>query len=210
MDDLGGFVDLEQAEVAATGDRQQDPACPFDGGFEQRAGDSSPGRAERSAFTGGAPDAHQRRTGVGHDHLHVGEVGVDHAGGGDEVGDALHALQQHLVGHLEGVDHRRLLVGDGEQPVVGDDDLGVDLLLQLLDARLGLDRAATALEGERAGDHTDGEGPDALGDLSDHRSGARSGTAALARGDEDHVGPLEDLFDLLAVLFGRGPAHLGI
>ena len=161
VDDLGRLVDLEQAEVAATGDGEQDAAGALDGGLEQRAGDGGPGRVERPTLARAVADAHEGGAGVAHDHLHVGEVGVDQARRGDEVGDALHALQQHLVGHLERVEHRGLLVGDGEQAVVGDDDEGVDLLLQLLDAGLGLHRAAAALEAERAGDHADGERADA-------------------------------------------------
>ena len=114
--------------------------------------------AETARFVAaGLADAHQCRAGVGQDHLHVGEVGVDQAGRGDQVGDARHALQQDLVGHLERVEHARLLVGDGQQAVVGDDDERVDLLLQPLHAGVGLHRAAAALEAERAGDDADGE-----------------------------------------------------
>ena len=50
----------------------------------------------------------------------------------------------------------------------------------------------------------------ALGDLGDDRRAAGAGAAALARGDEDHVGALEHLFDLVAVLLGRLAADLGI
>ena len=47
VDDLGRLVDLEQAEVAAAGDVEQDAAGALDGGLEQRAGDGGPGRVER-------------------------------------------------------------------------------------------------------------------------------------------------------------------
>ena len=119
-------------------------------------------------------------------------------------------LQQDLVGHLEGVEHRRVLVGDRQQAVVGDDDLGVDRLLQALDALLGLHRAAPALEAERAGDHGDRQGPDAPGDLGDDRGGAGAGAAALARGDEHHVGPGDGLLDLGSVGLSRLAADIGI
>ncbi len=75
---------------------------------------------------------------------------------------------------------------------------------------LGLHRAAPALEAERPGDHADGQGAERLGDLGHDRGAAGSGAAALAGGDEHHVGALEDLLDLLAVLLGGGPAHLGV
>ena len=57
---------------------------------------------------------------------------------------------------------------------------------------------------ERARDDADGERADlVLGDLGDHRRGAGAGAAALAGGDEDHVGALERLLDVVARL-GRG------
>ena len=52
--------------------------------------------------------------------------------------------------------------------------------------------------------------PTALGDLGDDRRAAGAGAAALARGDEHHVGALEHLFDLLAVLLGGLAADLGV
>ena len=81
---------------------------------------------------------------------------------------------------------------------------------RLLDARLGLHRAAPALEGERPGDDADGERAEALGDLGDDRGAAGAGAAALAGGDEDHVGALEHLLDLVAVLLGGLAADLGV
>jgi hypothetical protein len=78
------------------------------------------------------------------------------------------------------------------------------------DACLGLHRAAAALEGEGAGDHTDGERAQFLGDLGHDRSAPRARAAALAGSDEDHVGALEHFFDLVAVLLGRALAHLRV
>src|SRR5690606_34901890 len=102
-------------------DVEQDATGPLDGGLEQRRGDGGAGGGDGTPLARTEADAHEGGTGVVHDHLHVGEVGVDEAGRGDEVGDALHALEEDLVGHLERVQHRRLVVGDGEQPVVRDD-----------------------------------------------------------------------------------------
>ena len=51
--------------------------------------------------------------------------------------------------------------------------------------------------------HADGQRADLLlGDLRDDRRRARAGAAALARRDEDHVGALQRLLDLVAVLLG--------
>ena len=57
-------------------------------------------------------DAHQRRAGVVHDRAHVGEVEVDQAGDRDEVGDALDALAQDVVGFAERLEDRRAALDD--------------------------------------------------------------------------------------------------
>ena len=83
-------------------------------------------------------DAHQRRAGVAHDRAHVGEVEVDQAGHRDQVGDALHALAQDVVGLAEGVEDGGAALDHRQQPLVRDHDQRVDLLAQRADALLGL------------------------------------------------------------------------
>ena len=84
------------------------------------------------------------------------------------------------------------------------------LSFSFCDARLGLHRAAAAFEAERTRHDTDRQRADLLGDLRDDGRAAGAGAAALARGDEHHVGALQHLFDLLAVLLGGLAPDLGI
>lgn len=147
-DQLGGLVDLEQAEVGAAGDGEQDAACAVDGGFQERRGDRHLGRRHGAVVAAGRADAHERGTRLGHHGLHVGEVEVDQTGRGDEVGDALNTGQQDLVRRLEGVEDGDLAVRDGQQPVVRDDDEGVDLFAEFRDAVLGLVGPTPSFEGE--------------------------------------------------------------
>ena len=154
----------------------------------------------------GAADAHQRRAGVAHDRPHVGEVEVDDAGHGDQVGDALDALAEDVVGDPERLGHRRPLLDHLQQAVVLDHDQRVDAVAQVLDALLGLLRALAALERERLRDDADGQRLELAAELGDDRRAARAGAAALAGGDEDHVGALERLLQLVAALLrGREP-----
>ena len=78
----------------------------------------------------------------------------------DEVGDALHALAQHVVGDAERLDHRGLLVEHREQAVVGHDDQRVDLGAERLDPGLGLVGALGPLEAERLRHDADGQRAD--------------------------------------------------
>ena len=81
---------------------------------------------------------------------------------------------------------------------------------KLRDAGVGLHRTAATFERERTGHDTDRERADLLRDLRDDGRATGAGAAALARGDEHHVGALQHLFDLGAVLFGGLATDLGI
>ncbi len=209
-DQLRGLVDLEETEVRAAGDGEQHAAGAVDGRLQEGRGDRHLRGGHRAVVAARRADAHEGRAGLGHHGLDVGEVEVDQTRGGDQVGDALDTRQQYLVRGLERVEHAHLAVRDGQQSVIGDHDEGVDLVTQAGDAVLGLVRAATALEGERAGDHTDRQGAERAGDVGDDGGAAGAGAAALSRGHEDHVGPLEDLLDLLTVVLGRLAADVWV
>jgi hypothetical protein len=209
-DELGRLVDLEQAEVGPTGDREQDAVRTVDGRLQQRTGDGHLRRGHRPVLAARRPDAHQRRPRVGHHALDVGEVEVDQPWCGDEVGDARDTLQEHLVGLLERVEHAHLPVADRQQPVVGDDDEGVHLVAQGVDAVLGLGGALLALERERPGDDADSQCAERPGDPGDDRRAAGAGAATFTGGDEHHVGALEHLFDVLGVVLGRLVADIGV
>ena len=155
-------------------------------------------------------DTHKRAAGVLHDHANVGEVGVDETRRRNEIGDSLHAVQQHIVCHAKRRQHRCLVVGDVEQAIVRDDDQCVDFLAQGLDPDFGLHRAATAFEPERARHDRNRQRADAARHFGHDRGAAGTGAAALTRGDEHHVGALEDLLDLVAVVVCGLAPDLGI
>ena len=139
LDDLGRLVDLEQAEVVAAGDVEQDPGralrpTPPAAATRWRSWPPRRPGSRRPAIA----DPHQRAAGVVHDRAHVGEVEVDQPGDGDQVGDALNALAQDVVGLAEGVEDRGAPLDDREQLLVGDHDQGVDVVAQALDALMGL------------------------------------------------------------------------
>src|SRR5262249_18653417 len=93
----------------------------------------------------------------------------------------------------------------------GDDDQRVDLAPEAFDALLRGGHPLLALELERLGDGANGEGADLLlGDLGDHRRGARAGPTTLAAGDEDHVRALEGVLHLIARFGGRAGPDLGV
>src|ERR1700704_51720 len=144
-DDLGRLLDLLQGDALAAVDRR----------LEQRAGNGLLRGVLGPGVAGAVADAHQRLTGVLHDRLDVGEVEVDDARLGDEVGDALDALAEDVVRHAERFLEGRLGAGDLREPVVRDDDERVDLAAQGLDALLGRVVADAALKSERPRDDAD-------------------------------------------------------
>ena len=123
----------------------------------------------------------------------------------DQVGDALHRAQQHVVRGAEGLDHRGVAAEHGDQLLVRDGDQRIAVLAEFLDALQRHLHAATAFERERLGDHRDGQDAHLLGELRDDGRRARAGAAAHAGGDEHHVGALQGIHDAFAI-FQRGLA----
>ena len=115
------------------------------------------------------------------------------AGLGDDLRDAAHRVQQHVVGLLEGLERRGRAAGDLDEALVRDHDQRVDGGAQLADALFGLAQAAASLEAERLGDDADGQRAEVLADAGDDGSRAGAGAAAHAGGHEHHVGAAEFL-----------------
>jgi hypothetical protein len=119
-------------------------------------------------------------------------------------------LPKDVVGDPECLHDRGLLLDHLKQAVVLDHDQRVHLLAEVLDPQLRLLGALAPLERERPRHDAHRERAELPRDLGDHRRGARTGAAALAGGDEDHVRALEGVLDLVATLLCRGLADGGV
>ena len=209
--DLGRLVHLDEREIVAARDREQDAACADDLRVDERRAQRALRSLSRAVLSGRVADSHERGAGVLHDRSDVGEVEVDEAGGRDQVTDPLDALAQHVIRDLERVDHRRRAVEHLEESVVGDDDDGVAGGAQLVDAALGCGSPAGSLEPKRRRDDPDREGSELACDSRYDRCGPGTRAAALACGDEDHVRPAQRRLELVECLLGgRAPdARIG-
>ncbi len=94
-------------------------------------------------------------------------------------------------------------IHDLQQAIVGNGDEGVHLLLESFDALISHLPTAAALEGERLGDHADGQRPRLSGEAGNDRRGACTGAATHPSGDEHHVGAIDHLKKVIARLLGR-------
>ena len=194
---------------SAAGDRDEEALGALQRRLvEQRIGDRLLGGLDGAPLAGSFARAHHRLAHLAHHGADVGKVEIDQAFLDDEVDDAGDARIEHLVGHDKGLGEGRLLVGDAEEVLVGNDDQGVDAGLQLADALLGNAHAASAFELEGLGDHADGEDPLVAGGAGDDRRRARAGAAAHAGGDEHHVRAVQVIGDLVDRFFGGGAADL--
>jgi hypothetical protein len=205
------FLEFADGEVHAGGDVHQHALGAGEVHvLQQRALQRRLGRAHRAVLADGDSGTHHGHAHLRHDRAHVGEVHVDETRPGDDVRDALHRAQQHLIGRLEGVDEGDLAAQHRSQLVVGDHDQGIDVLGQFGDALLRREHALVALEAEGLGHHRHHQDVHLLRHLRHHRRGAGTGAAAHTGGDEHHVGALQHLLDAVAVLEGRLAAHVRV
>ena len=177
---------------------------------EQRARDGLLRGLHGAVLAAADAGAHQRRAAVLHDGAHVGEVHVDDAGRGDEAGDALRGVQQHLVGLLERVLERDPLPDDREQALVRARRSSCPRCLRSSAMPISACRIRFR-PSNRNGLVTmpTVSAPMSRASCGDDRRRAGAGAAAHAAGHEDQVGPLERRDDLVAVLLDRLPADLG-
>ena len=202
-DNLGSGVDFVQSDVGGRGDIDDNASRAGNLGLQQGAGDGGHGGLLGLVLAAGVAHAHVGVAGVLHNRLYILEVQVDNAGQLNQVGDGLHALAQHVIGHDKGVGQSDALLADQLQALVGDDHQGVHLLPQGGNAFFSLLHAALALKGEGLGDDAHGEGALLPGNLGHPGGSAGAGAAAHAGGDEHHVGVLQDVGNGLAA-FLRG------
>ena len=209
-DGVHHLVHLLQLHRVARGDVHQHPprAGQVDV-LEQRRVNGLFRRHLRALGTRGRGRAHHRHAVLAHHGAHVGEVHVHHAGAVDHLGDARDGAVQHVVRGAERVFVGHVLPEDLHEAIVGDDDEGIDVLLELLDAHRG-DLLPLALEAEGLGDHRHREDAHLARDLRDHRRRARARAPAHAGGHEQHVRAGDEVLDALAVLLGRQPPDLGV
>ena len=201
-DNVCCLVHFEDAQILAAGHIEQHALRPVNAHFEQGAGNCHVDRINHAAVALAKAHRHQGRAALGHDGLHIGKVHIDQATLRDQVADALDALAQHVVRHLERLGEGSVFAGRLEQAVVGDNDQGIHDGAQLVNARLGGLAAMITLEGEGARHHAHGQRAEVVGDARQDGRSAGAGAAAHARRHEDHIGTLELLVDIFLVLFG--------
>ena len=118
--------------------------------------------------------------------------------------------RRNVVGHLEGVLRRDLLLADDVQPLVGDEQQRVDVLLEPLDTLFRRLLPPDALKPERRRDNADRQSTGLADDLRDDGGSACAGPTTHASGDEDHVCVAGDLVDLFPALLGGPGAQVGV
>ena len=119
-------------------------------------------------------------------------------------------LSKHLVGTAERIHERYGRITHLEESVVGDHDEGVAALAKRRDADLGLIAAAFALEGERPCHHADRQRAELARDGRHDGRATGTGAAALACGDEHHVGAAEQFLDVVLGVLGGLAADLRV
>ena len=187
-DSIDDLLHLEEFQVLGAYDMDQKLSCGGDVDLlQQRVQDNRFCRALGTVFACGFDGRNEGASAAFHHRAYIGEIAVDDSRARHQVGDAAHAGRQDLVGGCKRLLHRSRVGRDAKQVLVVDDRQGVDDRLQLCHASVCDLATLFAFESERGCDDGDGENFQLLGDLGDHRSRARSCSAAHACGEKDHL-----------------------
>ena len=187
-DKIAGLLDHVKRHIGRTGDVDDNAACTVNGCFKQRTCDCFLGGLNSAVCASAAADAHVSAACVLHNALDVRKVKVDIAGNLNGIGNALNALPENLVSLAESVLHAQRFIAEKLEPFVRDNNKAVNVLLKLADTVLSLLHTSSALKFERLCYNADRESAELPCNLGNNGSSARSGAAAHACGDENHIG----------------------
>ena len=205
-----GFIDLHQAHVFASSDRDDHPLRTLHRhAVEERVGNRAFGGLKCTAVAFGFAGTHHRLAHFVHHRTHVGKVEVDEARHDHQVGDAPYALLQHFIGKQKCFLESRIRVGDQEEVLVRNDDQRVNMLLEFGNPRVCRAHSPRTFEQEGLGDDPYRQNVHFTGRAGDNRGSACSGAAAHAGCDEAHMRTLQCAFDLLDRFFGGCTSDFG-
>ena len=148
--------------------------------------------------------------GILHNAGDIRKVQINKAGILDEVRNAGYSLTKNIVGDFKRICQSDLLVGRVLQAVVGDDQKGVNLAEQFLDADIRLIHPAFAFKLKGLRDDADRQRTVFTGNVGNRRGRAGTGAAAHAGGNEHHVGAFQCSGNGISAFFSSTSADLGI
>ena len=148
--------------------------------------------------------------GILHNAGDVRKVQINKAGILDEIRNAGYGLTKNIVGDFKRICQGDLLVGRVLQAVVGDDQKGVNLAEQFLDADIRLIHPALAFKLKGLRDDADRQRTVFAGNVGNRRGRAGTGAAAHSGGNEHHVGAFQSSGNGVSAFFSSTSADLGV
>ena len=141
---------------------------------------------------------------VRHDRFYVCKVHIDQSKIGNQIGYTLNALSEHVVSHVERLQHGRILLAVLKELVIGNNNERVHVLFQEAQSQLGLVLSLFAFKRKRLGHYAYGQDSKIFGSLGDDRSSSRTRAASHTCGDKHHIRALKKICNFIESLLG-GP-----
>ena len=195
------LLNLIQLDVLGTDNGQDDTVCAVDGAFQQRRLNCHLCSFLSLVLAGSRANAHVCKACALHDGGNIGKVQVDETRNGNQFGDRSHCLMQDIICDFKCVFEADLLIRYILQALVRNNDQGVNIFLELINACVCLFHALLAFKTKRSGNNADSQNAHFPCDLCDNRCTAGTRAAAHACGDKYHVSTFQCLVDILAALF---------
>ena len=144
-----------------------------------------------------------------HGGLHIGKVKVDVALNCYKLCNSLYAHLEYVIRKGECLAHGKLLLLCLQKLLIGDNDKGIHVLLELCDALLGNAHLCGTLKFKGLGDNSHGEYAHFLSHLC--HDGSRTCTCAAAHAccDEHHIRACKSSLYLISVFLCALSAHIG-
>ena len=176
-----------QRHILGSGNIDQHAACTVDRRLHKGAGHCHAGRILSLALAAGMADTHMGKAGILHDAGDISKVEVDKAGIFDQVRYAGYCLLQNIVRNFKCIGECDFLIGRAFEPVIRDNEKGVNLGEEFLNSLICLVHPALAFELERFRHDADCQAAHLMGNLGNRRACTGSGAATHTGRNKHHI-----------------------
>src|SRR5690606_8548673 len=118
----------------------------------------------------------------------------------NKIGDALHALTQHIVGYFKRLKQRRVAVYCLEQTIIRNGDKCIHRFTQTFNGNLGVTTPLHAFKSKRLGSKADYECPAGLSNFSHDRTRSTASSATCTKRNKKHIRAFESSGNLITGL----------
>ena len=203
LNNICNLSNLQQGEILATGNVDEDILCSvYAGILQQGVVDGLGSRISGTIVTSANTNTHDCITLAFHGGTNIVKVQVNKTRLGDYIRNSLNTLTQYIVSLQEGLLYRSSSIHGFQKILVGNNDKGINLLVELSDSFFRIVNSNTTFKLKRLCYYAHRQGSQLLGNPCYNGSCTSTSTSTHSSSYKHHVGTLQCILDKILAFMG--------